>query len=198
MDFETIQFVVPIWKGTRPYQQIPFQFSVHRLSRTGKLEHRPFLDVSGEDPSLAFAKALVESCGDTGPIFVYNAGFESSRIRELAERFPRSRASLLALLDRIVDLLPVARDHYYHPDQEGSWSIKAVLPAICPDLDYADLEGVQNGGMAMEAYSEAIDASTTLERKAEIERQLHAYCALDTLALVRLWSTFSGSKLRVT
>lgn len=198
MDFETIQFVVPIWKGTRPYQQIPFQFSVHRLSCTGKLEHRPFLDVSGEDPSLAFAKALVESCGDTGPIFVYNAGFESSRIRELAERFPRQRMSLLSLIDRIVDLLPVARDHYYHPDQEGSWSIKAVLPAICPDLDYAELDGVQNGGMAMEVYSEAIDASTTPERKAEIERQLHAYCALDTLALVRLWSTFSGSKLRVT
>ena len=128
----------------------------------------------------------------------------SSHSQTMATRQPCSfnratlRASLLALLDRIVDLLPVARDHYYHPDQEGSWSIKAVLPAICPDLDYADLEGVQNGGMAMEAYSEAIDASTTLERKAEIERQLHAYCALDTLALVRLWSTFSGPKLRVT
>ena len=198
MDFETTQFVVPIWKGTRPYQQIPFQFSVHRLSRTGKLEHRPFLDLSGEDPSLGFAKALVAACGNTGPIFVYNAGFESARIRELAERFPRLGASLRALLDRIVDLLPVARDHYYHPNQEGSWSIKAVLPSICPDLDYANLDGVQNGGMAMEAYAEAINAGTTPERKAEIERQLNAYCALDTLALVRLWSAFSGSKLVVT
>ena len=197
MDFETIQFAVPIWKGTRPYQQIPFQFSVHRLSRTGKLEHRPFLDVSGKDPSLAFAKALVAACGDTGPIFVYNASFESSRIRELAERFPRLGASLRVLLDRIVDLLPVAREHYYHPDQQGSWSIKAVLPSICPDLDYADLDGIQNGGMAMEAYAEALNAGTTSERKAEIVHQLHAYCALDTLALVRLWSTFSGSKLRV-
>lgn len=198
MDFETIQFAVPIWKGTRPYQQIPFQFSVHRLSRAGKLEHRPFLDVSGADPSLAFAKALVAACDETGPIFVYNAAFESSRIRELAERFPRLSTSLRALIDRIVDLLPVARDHYYHPAQQGSWSIKAVLPSICPDLDYANLDGVQNGGMAMEAYSEALSTNTTSERKAEIERQLHAYCALDTLALVRLWSTFSGSKLVVT
>ena len=107
------------------------------------------------------------------------------------------RVSLLSLIGRIVDLLPVARDHYYHPGQKGSWTIKAVLSAICRDLNYADLEGVQNGGMAMEAYSEAINAGTTLERKAEIKQQLHAYCALDTLALARLWSTFSGSKLRV-
>ena len=198
MDFETTQFAVPIWKGTRPYQQIPFQFSVHRLSRTGKLAHRPFLDLTGEDPSLGFAEALVAACDDTGPIFVYNAAFESSRIRELAERFPRLGASLRALLDRIVDLLPVARDYYYHPDQEGSWSIKAVLPSLCPDLDYAELDGVQNGGMAMEAFAEAVSTGTTTERKAEIERQLHAYCALDTLALVRLWSAFSGSKLAVT
>lgn len=197
MDFETIQFAVPIWKGTRPYQQIPFQFSVHRLSRTGKLEHRSFLDVSGEDPSLAFAKALLAACGETGPIFAYNASFETSRILDLATRFPRLAPGLKTLAERVVDLLPVARAHYYHPDQEGSWSIKAVLPSLCPDLDYAQLDGVQNGGMAMEAYAEALAATTTLERKAEIERQLTAYCALDTLALVRLWSAFSGSKLAV-
>lgn len=197
MDFETIQFAVPVWKGTRPYQQIPFQFSVHRLSRTGKLEHQSFLDLSGEDPSLGFAKTLVAACGDKGPIFAYNAGFEKSRILELATRFPRMATALKALAERVVDLLPVARDHYYHPDQEGSWSIKAVLPSLCPDLDYARLEGVQDGGMAMEAYAEAIAATTLPERKAEIERQLVAYCALDTLALVRLWSEFSGSKLAI-
>lgn len=197
MDFETIQFAVPLWKGTRPYQQIPFQFSVHRLSRTGKLEHSSFLDVSGGDPSLGFAKALLATCGDKGPIFSYNASFEISRIQDLARRFPRLASALKAISDRVIDLLPVAREHYYHPDQEGSWSIKAVLPSLCPDLDYAQLEGVQNGGMAMEAYAEAIAAITTPERKVEIERQLIAYCSLDTLALVRLWSTFSGSKLKI-
>ena len=197
MDFETIQFAVPIWKGTRPYQQIPFQFSVHRLSRTGKLAHQSFLDLSGEDPSHGFAKALLEACGETGPVFAYNAGFEKSRIQELATRFPRLAVALSALAERVVDLLPVARAHYYHPDQEGSWSIKAVLPSLCPDLDYTQLDGVQNGGMAMEAYAEGLAATTTPERKAEIERQLIAYCALDTLALVRLWSAFSGSKLAI-
>ena len=197
MDFETIQFAVPIWPGTRPYQQLPFQFSVHRLSRTGKLEHRSFLDLSGKDPSLGFAEALLLACGDKGPIFTYNAAFERSRILDLAKRFSQLATALKALTERIVDLLPIAREHYYHPDQEGSWSIKAVLPSVCPDLDYGQLEGVQNGGMAMEAYEEAISPVTPPERRSEIERQLIAYCALDTLALVRLWSRFSGSKLAV-
>jgi hypothetical protein len=197
MDFETIQFAVPIWKGTRPYQQIPFQFSVHRLSRTGNLEHQSFLNLSGDDPSPEFAKALIEACGDRGPVFAYNASFEKSRILELASRFPSSARDLKSLADRVVDLLPIARDYYYHPDQRGSWSIKAVLPSLCPDLDYAQLDGVQNGGMAMEAYVEALSLETTPERKADIERQLVAYCALDTLALVRLWSAFSGSKLAI-
>ena len=197
MDFETIQFAVPIWKGTRPYQQIPFQFSVHRLSRTGKLEQQAFLDITGNDPSKAFAEALISACGERGPIFVYNAGFETARIRELSDRFPRLAKPLLALNERVVDLLPVARDHYYHPSQKGSWSIKAVLPALCPDLKYGDLDGVQDGGMAMDAFLEALAAQTCQARKSEIEQQLLAYCALDTYAMVRLWSVFSGSALKV-
>ncbi len=197
MDFETIQFAVPIWKGTRPYQQIPFQFSVHRLSRTGKLEQQAFLDLSSKDPHKAFAEALIGACGERGPIFVYNAGFETARIRELADAFPRMAKALLALNERVVDLLPVARDHYYHPSQQGSWSIKAVLPAICPELRYGDLEGVQDGGMAMDAFMEAVAQQTSPARKMEIERQLLAYCALDTYAMVRLWSAFTGKAREV-
>ena len=197
LDFETIQFAVPIWKGTRPYQQIPFQFSLHRLSRTGRLEQQAFLDLSGADPSRAFAEALIAACGERGPIFVYNAGFETTRIRELSERFPCLAKALLALNERVVDLLPVARDHYYHPGQQGSWSIKAVLPALCPDLHYSDLEGIQDGGMAMGAFQEALAPQTSRARKREIEQQLLKYCALDTYALVRLWSIFSGSALKV-
>ena len=197
LDFETIQFAIPIWKGTRPYQQIPFQFSAHRLSRTGKLEQQAFLDLTGNDPSKAFAEALVSACGERGPIFVYNAGFETARIRELSERFPRLSKPLLALNGRVVDLLPVARDHYYHPSQHGSWSIKAVLPALCQDLRYGDLDGVQDGGMAMDAFLEALAPQTSKARKTEIEQQLLAYCALDTYAMVRLWSKFSGSALKV-
>jgi hypothetical protein len=197
MDFETIQFVVPIWKGTRPYQQMPFQFSVHRLAPSGELTHQPFLDLSGKDPSRDFAQALIVACGERGPIFVYNATFEKTRIQELAERFPDLARPLAALKERVIDLKPVAESHYYHPSQKGSWSLKAVLPALCPELDYANLEGVKDGGMAQEAYLEAIAPETTASRKAELERQLLDYCARDTYALVRLWSIFSGSQMRV-
>lgn len=197
LDFETIQFAVPIWKGTHAYQTIPFQFSLHRLSRTGKLEKDAFLDLSGQDPSKKFAQSLIAACGERGPIFVYNAAFENTRIRELAERYPRLAQPLLALNERVVDLLPVARKHYYHPSQHGSWSIKAVLPALCPDLRYGDLGGVQDGGMAMNAYLEAISPETSPERKAQIEEQLLDYCRLDTYAMVRLWVVFSGSTFKL-
>lgn len=196
MDFETIQFSVPIWKGTRPYQQIPFQFSVHHLAPDETLEQQAFLDLSGADPSEAFAQSLINACGNHGPIFVYNAGFETSRIRDLSERLPHLAQPLLALNQRVVDLLPIAREHYYHPSQKGSWSIKAVLPAICPDLNYADLDGVQDGGMAMDAFVEAISPKTNATRKKEIEQQLLRYCELDTYAMVRLWAAFSGKVLK--
>ena len=191
IDFETIQFAIPVWKGTRPYQQIPFQFSVHRLFRTGKLLHQSFLDLSGRDPSKAFAEALIAACGERGPVLVYNAGFETPRIKELGERFPRLKKSLLAINERVVDLLRIAEQRYYHPSQQGSWSIKRVLPAIAPDLRYDELDGVQNGGMAMNAFREAISATTTETRKAQIEQQLLEYCNLDTYGMIRLWKYFS-------
>lgn len=194
LDFETIFFAVPIWKGTRPYQQVPFQFSLHRLSRSGTLDHDAFLSLDGHDPSRAFAKALVAACGKSGPIFVYNAGFEKARITELAKRFASLRGRLLAIADRLVDLLPVAQNYYYHPSQKGSWSIKSVLPAVIPDLDYGDLDEVQDGGMAMKAFLEAIHPVTPAERKATIECALLEYCKLDTYAMVRIWREFAGRK----
>ena len=138
---------------------------------------------------------MIAACGERGPVFVYNAGFEIARINELAGRFPRLAKALLAINARVVDLLPIAREHYYHPSQQGSWSIKKLLPAACPDLRYEDLDGVQDGGMAMDAFLEALAPLTLANRKAEIEKQLLAYCALDTYAMVRLWSVFSGQSL---
>jgi hypothetical protein len=192
LDFETIQFAVPIWKGTRPYQQIPFQFSLHTLDNSGKLDSQAFLDLSGNDPSRSFAESLISVCGNSGAIFVYNAGFEGARIKELAERFPEVAPALLAIKERLVDLHPITKANYYHPSQHGSWSIKAVLPAVAPDLSYENLDGVQNGGMAMEAYLEAIHPDTAPERKTEINNQLLAYCGLDTFAMVRLWQFLAG------
>ena len=192
LDFETIGFAVPVWKGTRPYQQIPFQFSVHRIGEDGGLGHVPFLDLTGNDPSCSAADDLVAACGDRGPVFVYNAKFERRILRELAQRVPDRAKALLAITDRIVDLEPIARRRYYHPGQHGSWSLKAVLPALCPDLSYGDLDGVKDGGMAQAAYQEAVAPAATPEDKHRLARQLLDYCHLDTLALVRMWEVFAG------
>jgi hypothetical protein len=197
MDFETVNFVAPIWKGTRPYQQIPFQFSIHRLSESGELQHVQFLDLSGNDPTERFASELIAACGQQGAVFVYNAGFETSRISELAARVPRLSQELFAINNRIVDLLPIARNRYYHRAQKGSWSIKSVLPCVAPDLRYDLLDGVQDGGMAVSAYLEAISADILAQRKRVIEQQLLAYCELDTFAMVRIWNVFSGQNLQL-
>lgn len=192
LDFETVQLAVPRWVGTRPYQQIPFQLSCHYLGRTGKLSHTEFLDLSGEDPSLPLAEALIEACGSQGAVLAYSADFERSHIHELALRFPRLKARLLALAERIVDLLPVAQQHYYHPDMKGSWSIKRVLPCLVPSLSYGALDGVQNGGDAMAAYLAATDMFIEPELVPPIEAQLLRYCKLDTYAMVRLWQVVAG------
>lgn len=192
LDFETINFPVPIWAGTRPYQQIPFQYSLHTLGVNDELAHLEFLDVSGNDPSRKFSEQLISDCGEFGPIYVYNAGFEGARLRELAERFTDLSERLLAIDDRLFDLLPLARKYFYHPSQHGSWSIKKILPALVPELSYSNLEGVQDGGMAMDAFIEAIHPDTIKERKLEITKQLLAYCKQDTLAMVKIFEAFKG------
>jgi hypothetical protein len=192
LDFETIQFAVPIWKGTRPYQFNTFQFSLHTLQEKGQLDHTGFLDLSGGDPAIPLVQALIAACGISGPVYVYNAGFETARINEMANRYPYLATALLAMNARVVDLLPIARKRYYHPSQQGSWSIKKVLPAVVPALRYDALDGVQDGGMAMDGFMEAIHPETPIDRKNQIEQQLLAYCKLDTYAMVRLWQVFAG------
>lgn len=193
LDFETIAFAVPIWAESRPHQQLPFQFSLHARARSGAVTHHQFLDTSGNDPRETMVRALVETCGKSGPIFAYNAPFERRVIELLIAFSPEYEEELRGILHRIEDLLPVARANYYHPSQHGSWSLKCVLPALCPDLNYGNLAEVQDGGLAQQAYLEAAHHETTPDRKAEIRKQLLAYCQLDTLALVRIWEIFTGN-----
>lgn len=195
LDFETIAFAIPRWVGSSPYRsQIPFQWSCHVESATGALRHVGFLDTSGDDPRRAFAETLIRALGTTGPVFVYNQSFEKSRIAELAAQFPDLAPTLNSINARVVDLLPIARDHYYHPAMKGSWSIKAVLPTIAPDLDYHRLL-VGNGNDAQAAYLEITHARTSASRRSELEEGLEAYCALDTLAMVRLAWFLQGERV---
>lgn len=178
----------------QPYQQICFQFSLHTLGSDDELDHKEFIDLSGNNPSEAFAKSLIDACGDSAhAIFVYNATFEKTRISELAQNFPDLSDQLLRINSRIIDLQPITKNRYYHPSQQGSWSIKKVLPALVPELNYADLDGVKDGNMAMLAYQEAIASNTSDARKSEIRTQLLKYCQLDTYSMVRIWQAFFQS-----
>lgn len=185
LDFETIQFAVPIWTGTRPYEQLPFQWSCHIENKAGEITHREFLDISGELPVRAFAESLIEAVGTQGPIFVYS-GFEARVIRDLAKRLPKHAKALKSINGRLIDLLPIAREHYYHPEMQGSWSIKSVLPTIAPELDYASLDEIRDGGMAQTAFLEIISSNISKVREALLQKSLLKYCQHDTLSLVRL------------
>ena len=189
LDFETIQFAVPIWAGTRPYQQLPFQWSCHIEEKPGELRRKEFLDITGQSPLPSFIKELLACLGENGPIFVYSH-FERTILGQLSEMYPKQGKKLQEVINRLVDLLPLTREHYYHPQMKGSWSIKAVLPTIAPDLDYGSIEEVQDGTAAQLAYLEAIDPETDEIRKRELSRQMLEYCELDTLAMVRLVKFF--------
>ncbi|MDE2271708.1 MAG: DUF2779 domain-containing protein [Xanthomonadaceae bacterium] len=193
LDFETVDFAVPRWAGTRPYQQITFQWSCHVETHGEPLMHHSFLDLSGAAPMRPFAESLLEELGGAGPILVYNASFERTRIQELAAMFPDISAPLAALVPRIVDLLPITREHYYHPAMKGSWSIKKVLPSIAPELDYSNLDGVAASDDAPRAYLEATSPETSAARKAEINAALVRYCERDTLAMVRIVMLLNGA-----
>ncbi len=189
LDFETIGPAIPVWPGTRPYQPLPIQWSCHIERGPGAPEHREFLDLSGDPPMRALAAALIEALEQEGPVLMYTS-FERTVIRGLAGLFPDLAPELRAIDSRLVDLYPVVKSSYYHPDMLGSWSIKAVLPTIAADMDYSVLDGVQEGTEASAAYLEAIDPQTPGDRKEEIRLELLRYCRHDTEAMVRLVDFF--------
>jgi hypothetical protein len=193
LDFETIAFVVPRWLATRPFQQLPFQFSCHTESSAGTIRHDAFLDVSGRSPLQGFVESLLSVVAGAEAVVVWNKGFEGTRLRELAERFPQHSAALLGIVDRMVDLLPIYRRHYYHRDMRGSWSIKAVLPTVAPDLDYRGLD-VADGGEAQKTYMQASDPKTAAGERERLRSHLLVYCERDTGAMVRLAHAFDASK----
>ena len=190
LDFETIGPAVPIWAGTRPYEAIPVQWSCHIDDGSGdghyrNMRHEEFLDLSGQPPMRALAEKLIECLGNSGPVLMYT-NYEEGVIRNLARMFPDLKRDLDRIIDRLFDLHPVVRDHYYHPDMLGSWSIKAVLPTINPEMDYRTLEGIREGTAASNGFLEAIDPDTDMVRKLELEEQLRRYCRFDTEAMVEI------------
>ena len=190
LDFETMQPAVPLFEGTKPYQQIPFQYSLHYIEREGgTLKHKEFLAESGEDPRRGIAEALCRDIPMNVCVTAYNKAFECTRLKELAETFPDLSEHLLNIKEKIVDLLvPFQNGYYYNKAMGGSFSIKSVLPAIFsddPELDYHNLEGVHNGSEAMNIFPK-IQYMKPEERE-KARHDLLKYCELDTYAMVKVW-----------
>lgn len=190
LDFETMQPVIPKYAGTKPYAQIPFQYSLHYIaSEGGELRHKEFLAESGADPRRALAEQLCKDIPTNVCVTAYNKSFECTRLKELAKAFPDLADHLLNIESNIKDLLtPFQSGYYYNRAMGGSFSIKSVLPAIYPDdpaLNYHNLDGVHNGSEAMTLFPQIKDLP--LEEQQTARHNLLKYCELDTYAMVKVW-----------
>lgn len=191
LDFETMNPAIPFYSGTRPYQRVPFQWSLHHLDAAGTLRHREFLAEGGLDPRREFAETLIAALApfaggdDAAPILVYSA-FESSVLSDLAALLPDLDLSIQEIRARLVDLLPIVRRNVYHRDFDFSYSLKQVVPALAPEFGYDDLDGVAEGGAAAAAFAPIVARPLDTANAARLRRQLLEYCARDTQALVEL------------
>ncbi len=192
LDYETLMPAIPLFNGTRPFQQLPFQFSVHQQSSpSSELSHAEYLHKEKTDPRRQFVERLINLCGTEGTVLVYNQAFEIARNNELAIEFPEFEEDIRKLNDRVVDLLVPFRSRWlYHPNQHGSASIKAVLPAFT-DLSYDDLE-ISHGGEAMLQYTAFMNGDLAETFWPYLWENLTAYCKQDTYAMVKLLEVLEG------
>jgi hypothetical protein len=186
MDFETIQFAVPKYDESRPYQQIPFQYSLHvQKTKNGPLEHYEFLGTPPTDPRPEFIQSLLDRLGEKGSIIVWNKAFENTRLREIARDLPEYEPRIEPLFERVADLMvPFRRKQLYTPEMNGSYSLKAVLPALISDVSYSELE-IQEGGSASMTY-ESLYCDNDPDSMAKKREDLLKYCELDTFSMVRI------------
>ena len=185
LDFETVSPAIPVFAGTRPYQRIPFQWSLHVRDSDGGLQHSEFLHEGDGDPRERFVTSLLAAIPSEGSIVTYSS-YERSVMKELAEAFPWHRGGLMSLIDRVFDLMQPIRAEYYHPEFHGSFSMKSVTPALVSELAYDDLE-IQEGVAASGSYSRLIAHDTPQSDRDKIREALLAYCARDTEAMVRVF-----------
>ena len=191
LDFETVAPAIPSWPGCSPYTMVPVQLSCHLQTATGT-EHHAWLAEGSEDPRPAFAQALIKACEGAETILAYNAPFEKARIAEVMKAFPKYKLELSGIHARIQDLLPIVRNHVYHPDFNGSFSIKSVLPALVPDLGYDDLD-IRDGGAASAALESVLfGTELAAEQQNILRKQLLAYCERDTWAMVRVYERLTA------
>ncbi|MCA9329592.1 DUF2779 domain-containing protein, partial [Candidatus Saccharibacteria bacterium] len=188
LDYETMMSLVPYFDGHRPYQQVPFQYSLHILeSREAELTQKEYLHRENSNPAQPLAEQLVKDIGDKGSVIVWFEGFEKARNTELGEMLPEYKQAMEAINNRVVDLMiPFKLKWYDDPRFNGSASIKQILPVVCPHLSYKEL-GIQEGGSAQRLWMEAILDAKRADQKDQILDDLIEYCKLDTHAMVEIY-----------
>ena len=199
LDFEAVGDPIPEFPRQHPYSVLPFQWScLVQKSAGAEPEHREFLMDQPGDPRPVFAESLLRCLGDKGSIVVYTQ-YEGTAIKALAETLPIPKARLKALLPRLFDLHAVVKNHFYHPEFKGSFSIKKVLPVLVPEMSYDGLD-VGDGMEAVRAYYRLISGRLSLADHAELSKSLRKYCKLDTQAMVKVYdalrSQFASSSTR--
>ena len=186
MDFESVNPAIPRFAGMRPFDQLPFQWSLHVLREANaEPEHYEFLSANCDDPRREFVCSLCTALGDRGSIVVYNQQFESQRLSELAAWLPEFAEQIKSIQARLWDLLRVVRDHVYHPAFAGSYSLKVVLPALVPELTYEGM-AVADGQDAGLAWESLVRGGLDQSEREGTKKALLDYCGQDTLALVSL------------
>lgn len=192
MDFETVQQGVPFVPDTKPYQALPFQWSIHKWNNQEQQlnlqDGEGFLEFLKPDMERTFLSSLIDSLGDTGPIFVHNASFEKTVLKSLAlrEDCAHLKGEVDQVISRIVDTLVIVREGFYSPEMNGSYSLKDIVKAIPTKVDYTNEDSLSGGGEAQIAWFRCTDPTTSKQEKLEWSAKLKNYCAQDTLAMYDL------------
>jgi hypothetical protein len=186
LDFETFGSGIPLFDGTRPYQQVPFQYSLHRIGAQGEeARHFQYLAQPGVDPRVEIAEKLLGEIPEGACVIAYNMAFEKRVLRELGDSIPELRKRLKAVAEGMIDLMePFKRRDIYHWRMNGSYSLKSVLPVLIPEMTYEGME-ISEGAMASEAYF-AMENIADPAELSRLRKALLEYCKQDTLGLVRL------------
>ena len=186
-DFETYQQAIPKFAGVKPFQQIPFQYSLHIMRNSTKLDHVEFLAQSGSDPRDDLVKQLISDIPPDVTVLAFNASFEKSVLVELSKQFPKYKKHLQNIINNLVDLAePFRKKYYYHPEMKGKFSIKIILPLLVPEMEkeYENLE-IQNGSEAMQSFANLVNINDQNQIN-RTRKNLIKYCELDTLAMVKI------------
>ena len=184
LDFETFGSAIPRYSNTRPYQTIPFQWSNHILLENGSIQHEEYLCIEDKDPREEFTETLLNTLGQKGTVFIYTT-YEKGIVNQLAYQFPNFQGRLFNIVVRFKDLHALIKQHYYHPEFYGSFSLKSVLPVLVQSMNYGNL-AIQEGNMASIEYLRMLDTSTSLGERTKIKHDLLIYCGYDTLGMVKI------------